>query len=142
MNDLYFTDKNKKSTAVGAHGDKWILPPRRQYTSPCRLQASLMRSAAGMCTTIRSSGTRWSSNAPVKNKKSTAVGAFLFLVETSGLEPLTPCMSSKYSNQLSYASVVFTECIIHYSPQFVKIKIQINEPLRSVSVFYIKPCFV
>ena len=27
-----------------------------------------------------------------------------FLVETSGLEPLTPCMSSKYSNQLSYAS--------------------------------------
>ena len=26
------------------------------------------------------------------------------LVETSGLEPLTPCMSSKYSNQLSYAS--------------------------------------
>ena len=27
------------------------------------------------------------------------------LVETSGLEPLTPCMSSKYSNQLSYASV-------------------------------------
>ena len=27
------------------------------------------------------------------------------LVETTGLEPVTPCMSSKYSNQLSYASV-------------------------------------
>ena len=26
------------------------------------------------------------------------------LVETTGLEPVTPCMSSKYSNQLSYAS--------------------------------------
>ena len=28
------------------------------------------------------------------------------LVETTGLEPVTPCMSSKYSNQLSYASVI------------------------------------
>ena len=28
------------------------------------------------------------------------------LVETTGLEPVTPCMSSKYSNQLSYASVL------------------------------------
>ncbi len=26
------------------------------------------------------------------------------MVETTGLEPVTPCMSSKYSNQLSYAS--------------------------------------
>ena len=32
-------------------------------------------------------------------------GCFFVLVETSGLEPLTPCMSSKYSNQLSYASL-------------------------------------
>ena len=29
-----------------------------------------------------------------------------FMVETTGLEPVTPCMSSKYSNQLSYASKV------------------------------------
>ena len=28
-----------------------------------------------------------------------------FLVETTGLEPVTPCMSSMYSSQLSYASV-------------------------------------
>ena len=35
------------------------------------------------------------------------------LVETTGLEPVTPCMSSKYSNQLSYASVIFTNRIIH-----------------------------
>ena len=26
------------------------------------------------------------------------------MVETTGIEPVTPCMSSKYSNQLSYAS--------------------------------------
>ena len=31
-------------------------------------------------------------------------GACSDVVETSGLEPMTPCMSSKYSNQLSYAS--------------------------------------
>ena len=30
---------------------------------------------------------------------------FFFLVETAELESATPCMSSKYSNQLSYASV-------------------------------------
>ena len=29
----------------------------------------------------------------------------MFLVETAGFEPATPCMSSKYSNHLSYASV-------------------------------------
>ena len=29
---------------------------------------------------------------------------FLFLVETTGIEPVTSCMSSKHSNQLSYAS--------------------------------------
>ena len=28
------------------------------------------------------------------------------LLETTGIEPVTPCMSSKYSNQLSYASVL------------------------------------
>ena len=38
------------------------------------------------------------------NKNNGFVMKPLFLVETSGLEPLTPCMSSKYSNQLSYAS--------------------------------------
>ena len=45
---------------------------------------------------------------PSKTKKAPLWVLFLFLVETSGLEPLTPCMSSKYSNQLSYASEVFT----------------------------------
>ena len=41
-----------------------------------------------------------------QKQKDTAMGVLLFLVETSGLEPLTPCMSSKYSNQLSYASEI------------------------------------
>ena len=35
------------------------------------------------------------------------------LVETSGLEPLTPCMSSKYSNQLSYASKIQLRTLYH-----------------------------
>ena len=38
-----------------------------------------------------------------KNKK--ARRRVLFVMETTGIEPVTPCMSSKYSNQLSYASV-------------------------------------
>ncbi len=38
--------------------------------------------------------------------KNTRSAERVFLVETGGLEPLTPCMSSKYSNQLSYASVL------------------------------------
>ena len=35
-----------------------------------------------------------------------AVFAVLRLVETTGIEPVTSCMSSKHSNQLSYASEV------------------------------------
>ena len=31
-----------------------------------------------------------------------------FLVKTSGFEPPTPCMSSRYSNQLSYAFIITT----------------------------------
>ena len=38
------------------------------------------------------------------DKKRTKQMLRSFLVETGGLEPLTPCMSSRYSNQLSYAS--------------------------------------
>ncbi len=34
------------------------------------------------------------------------------LVETTGIEPVTPCMSSKYSNQLSYASTKISVIII------------------------------
>ena len=34
------------------------------------------------------------------------------LVETTGLEPVTPCMSSKYSNQLSYASIGDEETMV------------------------------
>ena len=36
----------------------------------------------------------------------------VFVVETTGIEPVTPCMSSKYSNQLSYASIVLRLYII------------------------------
>ena len=37
-------------------------------------------------------------------KKPVNTRVYRLLVETTGIEPVTPCMSSKYSNQLSYAS--------------------------------------
>ncbi len=48
------------------------------------------------------------------------------LVETTGLEPVTPCMSSKYSNQLSYASdsVITIPHIYKYCKAFYKIILQ------------------
>ncbi len=39
-------------------------------------------------------------------RKSHLLVTFSFLVETTGLEPVTPCTSSKCSSQLSYASEV------------------------------------
>ena len=46
-----------------------------------------------------------------------------FLVETDGFEPSTSCMSSKHSNQLSYASKYEPSCddltIIHQNFLFV-----------------------
>ena len=50
----------------------------------------------------------------IQKQKSTTMGAFFVLVETSGLEPLTPCMSSKYSNQLSYASVFMSRIRVYH----------------------------
>ena len=41
-----------------------------------------------------------SPNRTLTKKKKPLTAVFL-LVETAGLEPVTPCMSSKYSNQLS-----------------------------------------
>ena len=41
------------------------------------------------------------------------IGCRSFLVETTGIEPVTSCMSSMHSNQLSYASA--TDSIISYS---------------------------
>ena len=48
---------------------------------------------------------------------------FIILVETDGFEPSTPCMSSMYSNQLSYAPTLSCSrddfLIIHQIPRFV-----------------------
>ena len=46
---------------------------------------------------------RFSQQIIIQKKKDRLCDLFL-LVETTGIEPVTPCMSSKYSNQLSYAS--------------------------------------
>ena len=45
-------------------------------------------------------------------KLSNPIGLLNFLVETTGIEPVTSCMSSMHSNQLSYASA--TLIIIPY----------------------------
>ena len=42
-----------------------------------------------------------------KAEPRTRTASRLSLVRTSGLEPPTPCMSSKYSNQLSYAFISY-----------------------------------
>ena len=52
-------------------------------------------------------------------KKNTADESTVFgMVETVGIEPMTSCMSSMRSNQLSYASA--TDGIIAYAEGFVK----------------------
>ena len=55
--------------------------------------------------------------------KKTIALAMVFMVETTGIEPVTPCMSSKYSNQLSYAS----KC---YEVEFEDLH---EKPLRGIS---------
>ncbi len=55
------------------------------------------------CANKASSASWFKSYVVPTKKKRTHFG--VLLVETTGLEPVTPCMSSKYSNQLSYASV-------------------------------------
>ena len=42
-----------------------------------------------------------SPNRSLHQEKKARQSVPFFLVETAGLEPVTPCMSSKYSNQLS-----------------------------------------
>lgn len=39
------------------------------------------------------------------NKNPAEIGRIVKMVKTSGFEPPTPCMSSRYSNQLSYAFI-------------------------------------
>ena len=65
------------------------------------------------------------------DKKTDKLKLVCFLVETAELESATPCMSSKYSNQLSYASV-FAFDIIH---SFFSL---VNAFLNFVPIFEIK----
>ena len=54
--------------------------------------------------------------------KKTDLNVGPFLVETTGIEPVTPCMSSKYSNQLSYASatLLLYHIVSHIARAFYK----------------------
>ena len=54
----------------------------------------------------------------MKNKNGLSKQSVLFMVETVGIEPMTSCMSSMRSNQLSYASA--TDGIISHAEGFVK----------------------
>ena len=54
----------------------------------------------------------------------------LFLVETTGIEPVTSCMSSKHSNQLSYASA--TTCIIPHL--FLKSNSFLKKILKTIKI--------
>ena len=56
-------------------------------------------------------------NILTKSKKDLLMQVLLLLVETVGIEPMTSCMSSMRSNQLSYASA--TDDIIAHLFSFV-----------------------
>ena len=97
---------NKKWTAYGVPFDNWILTRGVNILALFVWQASLSifewsmrtRSANRVCELFE----------PKLHqivKGTTLRRPLYYLVETTGLEPVTPCMSSKYSNQLSYASV-------------------------------------
>ncbi len=101
--------------------DKWILlfvgRTRRitQYSAernaPPYSRTSRVRTMQGCEAIVRTKMVaRGGSRLSPQNKKAPLRVPFV-LVETSGLEPLTPCMSSKYSNQLSYASKLFTSVL-------------------------------
>ena len=57
-----------------------------------------------------------------RKSKQNRVRFCLLMVETTRLELVTPCMSSKYSNQLSYASELFYNTINGENIQAILIK--------------------
>ena len=47
----------------------------------------------------------------LKNKKaSNFLEALYLLAVWTGLEPATPCVTGRYSNQLNYQTVAFSDC--------------------------------
>lgn len=62
------------------------------------------------------------------------------LVETVGLEPMTPCMSSKCSNQLSYASIYNIEPNAHCECFFIIANI--SPPVNPFPLFSLKKPFI
>ena len=62
-----------------------------------------------------------------------AVFAVLRLVETTGIEPVTSCMSSKHSNQLSYASEVCRTQNIIAQPEK-----KCNSKNKIYTIFYLR----
>ncbi len=62
------------------------------------------------------------------------------LVETVGLEPMTPCMSSKCSNQLSYASIYDIGPNAHCECFFIIANI--SPPVNPFTLFSLKKPFI
>lgn len=62
------------------------------------------------------------------------------MVETVGLEPMTPCMSSKCSNQLSYASIYNIEPNAHCECFFIIANI--SPPVNPFPLFSLKKPFI
>ena len=59
----------------------------------------------GNANQIRALRELFRSNRSSPKEKRTALPSVFLLVETIGIEPMTSCMSSMHSNQLSYASI-------------------------------------
>ena len=109
----HFMRRIRLTTQKNNHPPGWLFfggdncesaAPRERHTECLHLQR---RRGIGMfiCAARASVYILVDSMLEAPRKKITTLPGGCFLVETTGIEPVTPCMSSKYSNQLSYASV-------------------------------------
>ena len=62
-------------------------------------------------------------------------------METTGIEPVTPCMSSKYSNQLSYASK-YVWCVVVGFETCTRNRFAVSRQERKRSCFELAPAIL
>ena len=91
-------ERDKSNPLFLFGGDSRTLNP---VLRQCQSKSKLFNRKTKKCKHFRDSSlSKFSSKNKERDKPSLS-----FLVETVELESTTPCMSSKYSNQLSYASI-------------------------------------